>query len=102
MCHNSIGKHRPNRELEYTMTTDLLNFKALNQMNRSLKLNSLMGLVFREGGLMDSFEGFANNKAPGVDGLRKLDYEQGLKDRITALSKQLRQGGYKPKPVRRV
>jgi len=84
------------------MTTDLLNFIALNQMITSLKLNSLMGLIFREGGLMDSFEGFANNKAPGVDGLRKLDYEQGLKDRIAALSKQLRQGGYKPKPVRRV
>ena len=84
------------------MTPDLLNFIALNQRTPQLKLNSLMGLVFRKEGLLDSFRGLANNKAPGVDGLRKLDYEQDLEERITTLSQKLRQGGYKPKPVRRV
>jgi group II intron reverse transcriptase/maturase len=61
-----------------------------------------MGMLSRQEGLRDSFERQAGSKAPGVDGMRKAEYAEGLEDRITDLSVRLRQLGYRPKPSRRV
>ena len=61
-----------------------------------------MGMLFNPEELRASFERLNGNKAPGVDGVRKADYEQGLEERIADLSKRLRRLGYRPKPARRV
>ena len=66
------------------------------------KLTSLMGMVFRKEGLLDSFRRLPGNKAPGVDGIRKDDYGQNLTARIDDLSKRLRDLAYVPQPARRV
>jgi RNA-directed DNA polymerase len=66
------------------------------------KLSSLMGMVFREEGLRDSFRRLPRNKAPGVDGVRKDDYGQDLDKRLDTLSSRLRDSAYVPRPGRRV
>jgi group II intron reverse transcriptase/maturase len=61
-----------------------------------------MGMLFDPKGLRSSFERQEERKAPGVDGVRKADYREGLEERIQELSRRLRSLGYRPKPVRRV
>ena len=84
------------------MTPDLEWFTQIARADTSQKMISLMGLLSREEALADSFRRLANNKAPGIDDIRKADYEVGLDASIAELSACLRRGGYTPHPVRRV
>jgi len=61
-----------------------------------------MGLMFEEEGLLESFRSLDGRKAPGVDGIRKEDYERELTTHIPRLSREVRRLGYRPKPSRRV
>jgi len=60
-----------------------------------------MGLLYEPEGLRESFERQNGKKAPGVDGMRKEQYGEGLEGRLTELSARIRRLGYRPKPVRR-
>ena len=84
------------------MTPDLDRFTRCARANPKLTFNSLMGLLYRPEGLLESFRGLASNKAPGIDGVRKTDYAKELETKIQNLSSRLRRGGYRPQPVRRV
>lgn len=84
------------------MTTKLARFTQKAREELQVQFNSLMGLLFDPAGLRASFERQPGNKAPGVDGMRKADYVDGVEDRIVDLSGRLRRLGYRPKPVRRV
>jgi RNA-directed DNA polymerase len=84
------------------MTTKLARFTRRARELRRERLTSLMGLLFEVEGLRASFERQDEKKAPGVDGMRKADYAQGLEDRLVDLSSRLRRLGYRPKPSRRV
>ncbi len=61
-----------------------------------------MGMLCDPAGLRESFEGQPGNKAPGVDGVRKADYGEGLEARLDELSGRLRRMAYRPRPARRV
>jgi len=84
------------------VTPDLDRFIQYARANPNQRFNSVMGLLWRPEGLLDSFGYLAKNKAPGVDGVRKDDYAVGAEQRIGDLSSRLRRGGYIPQPVRRV
>jgi RNA-directed DNA polymerase len=58
------------------------------------RFNALMGLLSEPEGLRESFESQPGNKAPGVDGMRKQEYAQGVDDRLTTLSAAVRRLGY--------
>jgi group II intron reverse transcriptase/maturase len=60
-----------------------------------------MGMVYDPEGLRESFERQDGRKAPGVDGMRKEEYGEGLEERLAELSARIRRLGYRPKPVRR-
>lgn len=66
------------------------------------RFNALMGQLYDPEGLRESFERQDGRKAPGVDGVRKEQYGEGLEARLAELSKRIRQLGYRPQPVRRV
>ncbi|MSQ60232.1 MAG: hypothetical protein EXR36_11460 [Betaproteobacteria bacterium] len=51
--------------------------------------------------MRESLERQPGNKAPGVDGVRKAQYERGAEEKLAALSERVRRQGYRPKPVRR-
>lgn len=84
------------------MTTGLIRFTQRARAEPRTRFNALMGLMYDPEGLHASFERQDGKKAPGVDGIRKVDYAQGLDERITDLSSRLRRLGYRPQPARRV
>lgn len=65
------------------------------------QFTALMGLLSDPVELADSFKR-VKDKAPGVDGIRKADYADGLDGKLKALAARLRQLAYRPQPVRRV
>lgn len=84
------------------MTTQLERFTQKARQEPRWRFNALMGLLFDPEGLRESFGRQDGKKAPGVDGIRKEGYAEGLDRRIADLSARLRRLGYRPKPVRRV
>ena len=84
------------------MSTRLERFTHKAREEPRLRFNALMGLLFDREGLRESFERQDGRKAPGVDGMRKEQYGEGLDERLEELSARLRRLGYRPKPVRRV
>ncbi len=84
------------------MTTDLIRFTQWARESPQRQYTALMGMLYDPEGLNASFERQAANKAPGVDGVRKAAYAEGLAERLADLSARLRRLGYRPKPVRRV
>jgi group II intron reverse transcriptase/maturase len=87
---------------EEAMSTRLTRLTQKVRELRGERLTSLMGMLFEPEGLRSSFERQEERKAPGVDGVRKADYREGLEERIQELSRRVRSLGYRPKPVRRV
>jgi len=83
------------------MTTRLTRFTQKVREEPRTRFTALMGLVFDPEGLHASFERQDGRKAPGVDGITKADYAQGLEARIADLSGRLRRMGYQPQPTRR-
>jgi RNA-directed DNA polymerase len=85
-----------------TMTTRFAHFTQKARAELQLRFNSLMGLLFDPEELYESFERQDGKKAPGVDGITKSDYAEGLDKRIEDLSARIRRLGYQPSPARRV
>ena len=52
--------------------------------------------------LRDSFYLLKKNAAPGVDGVKWREYEDGLEDRLTDLHGRVHRGAYRAQPSRRV
>lgn len=84
------------------MTTKFERFTHKARHEPQLRFNALMGVLYDPEGLRESFERQDGKKAPGVDGMRKEQYAEGLERRITDLSTRLQRLGYRPRPVRRV
>jgi RNA-directed DNA polymerase len=84
------------------MTTELTRFTQWAAEQPQERYTSLMGMLADVQGLAESFARQKANKAPGVDGVRKADYEQGLDAKLTDLSARLRRMAYRPQPARRV
>src|SRR4030065_1411116 len=87
---------------EEAIITRLTRLTQKVREHRGERLTSLMGMLFDPERLRSSFGGQEERKAPGVDGVRKADYREGLEERIQELSRRVRSLGYRPKPVRRV
>jgi RNA-directed DNA polymerase len=84
------------------MATRLARFTQRVREVRGERYTALMGLVFDPEELREGFERQDGRKAPGVDGMRKAEYAEGLEGRLSELSARLRRMGHRPKPVRRV
>jgi RNA-directed DNA polymerase len=84
------------------MATELIRFTQWARESPQRQYNALMGMLCDPNGLNASFERQAARKAPGVDGISKAEYAEGLPERLADLSARLRRLGYRPKPVRRV
>ena len=67
------------------MTTELIRFTQWARESPQRQYNALMGMLTDPEGLNASFERQARSKAPGVDGMRKADYAEGLQDRLADL-----------------
>lgn len=93
---------RPYTERTLPVTTRLERFTQRARREPQTQFNALMGLLFDPEGLRESFERQDGRKAPGVDGMRKEQYAEGVEERIAELSARIRRLGYRSRPVRRV
>jgi RNA-directed DNA polymerase len=84
------------------MATELTRFTQSEEKQSQRRYTSLMGMLFNVAGLTESFHRQPRDKAVGVDGIGKEDYEQHLVANLTELSARLRRMGYRPEPARRV
>jgi RNA-directed DNA polymerase len=84
------------------MTTEQTRFTQREEKQSQRRYTSLMGMLFNVDGLKTSFDRQPSNKARGVDGLGKADYEINLVGNLADLSARLRRLGYQPKPAKRV
>jgi retron-type reverse transcriptase len=84
------------------MTTELTRFTQWVREQPQRRYTSLMGMLADERGLAESFHRQKANKAKGVDGVGKADYEVNLEEKLADLSARLRRLGYRPKPAKRV
>ena len=83
------------------MTTQLIHFTQWAREVPQPRYTALMGLMCDPEGLRASFDNQRGNKATGIDGVRKADYALDLDARLAALSQQVRQSAYRPRPARR-
>jgi RNA-directed DNA polymerase len=84
------------------MTTEQTRFTQSKEKPTQRRYTSLMGMLFNVSGLTESFDRQPYDKAVGVDGVSKADYEQHLVAHLTDLSARVRRMGYRPKPAKRV
>lgn len=77
-------------------------FEHIAHSTPQIQFTALMGLVSDPQGLDASFDAQPGNKAAGVDGMRKAHYAEHLQERLQGLSQRLKQGAWRPAPVRRV
>lgn len=82
------------------MTTKFERFTRKARAEPQTRFTALMGMLYDPEGLRESFERQDGRKAPGVDGVRKDDYGEGLEGRLEELSARIRRLGYRPLPVR--
>jgi len=52
--------------------------------------------------LYEAYMALDRRAAPGADGVRWQDYQEGLRERLLALHARLHEGSYRPRPARRV
>jgi group II intron reverse transcriptase/maturase len=83
------------------MTTGLERISQLVIEHPDRKLQTLMHLV-NTGTLAGAHERQDKNKAYGVDGVTKRDYEKDLEKNLEELVTRMKQFSYRPQPVRRV
>lgn len=64
------------------------------------KVQTIMHYINSEA-LINEHKNQKSKKAPGIDGIRKEDYGEALKENVDLLIKRMKTFSYKPKPVRR-
>ena len=92
---------RPYTERTLSVTTTLERFTLKAHEEPHTRFTALMGVLWAPEGLRESFGRQDGRKAPGVDGVNKEDYAEGVAGRLEDLSARIRRLGYRPRPVRR-
>ena len=92
---------RPYTERTLTVTTKLDRSTRMAREQPQARFTALMGLLWEPEGLRESFVRQDGRKAPGVDGVRKADYAEGVQANLEELSARIRRLGYRAQPVRR-
>jgi len=84
------------------MTTEPTRDRRTEVKQPRRRYTSLMGLLFKEEGLRESYHRQPSGKAVGIDGVNKEDYGRDLVANLGSLSRRLRRLGYRPRASKRV
>ena len=83
------------------METKLLRIAQLSAENPDMVFTSLGHLINYEM-LKDCSNSMDGNKAVGIDGITKEEYERNLDENLRRLVQRLKSKSYRPKPAKRV
>ena len=76
--------------------------RQVSSRNRETQFTSLFHHITTLDSLRTAYDRLKRDAAPGVDGQTWSEYGENLEKNLEDLSRRLRTGAYKPKPVRRV
>lgn len=82
-----------------TWLTKLDRIGELSAKDQTMVFNNLGHMINRDM-LKELFQRLDGNKAVGIDGVRKEEYEETLDENIDKLMMRIRRGTYRPKPAR--
>ena len=97
----SRGKHYLYAEIENVMETKLARIAQLSAENPDMVFTSV-GHLINYDMLKDCNASMDGDKAVGIDGITKEDYEKNLDENLKELVERLKSKTYRPKPARRV
>ena len=83
------------------MGTKLERISQLSKENPEMVFTSLGHLINKEL-LKECHEKMDGDKAVGIDGVTKEEYDRKLEENLTGLVERLKKKSYKPQPARRV
>lgn len=83
------------------MKTELVRIAEITRTNPNVRFTSLYHYLNREM-LLQCHNELDGNKAKGIDGISKKEYEESLLENIDNLVERLKTHSYRPKPVKRV
>ena len=97
----STGKHYLYTEIEIVMETKLARIAQLSAENPDMVFTSL-GHLINYDMLKDCNTSMDGDKAVGIDGITKEEYEENLDENLKDLVEKLKSKSYRPRPARRV
>lgn len=97
----SKRKHCLYPEIGETMETKLARISQLSSENPDMVFTSIGHLINKEL-LKDCHEKMDGEKAAGIDGITKEEYQRKLEENLEKLVERLKKKSYKPKPARLV
>lgn len=83
-----------------TVRTKLVNIAQRAERDKNAKFCSLAHLM-NKGTLREAFRRLSGTAAPGIDGETKKTYQANLEENPSNLLRRLKEGSYRPTPVRR-
>ncbi|NLI93638.1 MAG: group II intron reverse transcriptase/maturase [Peptococcaceae bacterium] len=83
-----------------TVRTKLASIAQRAKRDKKAKFCSLAHLM-NKGTLREAFKRLSSTAAPGIDGETKKTYQMNLEENLSNLLTRLKQGSYRPTPVRR-
>ena len=83
------------------METKLTRIAELAKRRPKIKLQTLVHAI-DENSLKASHYALTANKATGIDGITKEEYEANLEENVKELLARMKRQAYKPQPVKRV
>ena len=83
------------------METKLARISQMSRENPTMKFTSIGHLINKEM-LKSCHDAMDGNKAKGIDGVSKADYEERLEENLDGLVDRLKRKAYHPQPARRV
>lgn len=98
---NSVEQTRGRAQHRETLPHALDRVRQAARRERGLRFTTLWHHVHEVERLRAAFSRLKRTSAPGVDGVTWEQYEQGLEENLQDLSRRLRTGAYRTKPVRR-
>ena len=98
---NTIEQNRDWTQSQASLS-QLLDRVRLAAERKEEKLNALWHHVYNKESLRTAYYGLKRNSASGIDRMTWSEYGKNLESNLEALSKRLRNGGYRAHPVKRV
>ena len=99
---NSLQQTRCRTQSRDSLQSALQRIRQAATGDKTLRFTSLWHHVYDVEHLREAYYSLKHQAAPGVDGQTWQEYGEELETNLQALSKRLRQGGYRAKPVKRV
>lgn len=102
-AEGNLGQQNTRRTQDRVSVQSALDrIRLIAKRDKEARFTSLMHHVYAPAALRRAFYALKKDAAAGVDGVTWRVYEQQLEVNLEGLSRRLRCGGYRAKPVRRV